>query len=348
MNAHRDPVIGSALDHLAIPEHHDAFWDDFFSDLHRLDTVHPPGDAGRLPVADAPAGAGSDQLAPVVSLDELRPTPPDERRVSWRVLAGVAASIIVLAVTVGIGHLQSTAPSAPVVADQTPTASDGGTGSVAPTTTGVPPVDAAGQDEAAQRVLGFLDALGRGDTATAASFVGPISEQRAEAAGGMDSMLTTSTEGLGAWAAADPALSPFAVAPGLVVVVLEGDLDVEGTTEHRVTAIPVRKAESVGAWFVEPWAYDLAGDPPVQIVVPDIDAQGRATLGTGDERVVEASTPASGTAWLTTSGGVRASVDVAATGGSATWRLMPTTGIVVVTYVDGPVLAARSFRVTGR
>ena len=345
MTIQRDPVVGTALDHLPIPEHHEGFWEDFFSGLHHLDTVHPPGDAGRVPPADAPTGDGRDRLAPVVHLDEIHPSPRNRRRFDWRVLAGIAASIVVLAVAIGIGHLQSRDPSAPVVADEPPTVGDGGGGGAVPSTTGVPPVDSEDLVAAQQQVVGFIDALGRGDTAAAAGFLGPISEQNAEAAGGLDSMLTTSVEGHGAWAAADPAVSTFGVAPGLAVVVLEGDLVVEGTKEHRIAAFPVRKAESLGAWFVEPWAYDLTTDPPLQIVAPTIDDQERPTSVGEDRLVTEVATPASGTAWLTTTTGVRESVDVGATGGTATWQLQPAAGLVVITYVDGPVLSARAFRV---
>ncbi len=344
MTVQRDPVVGTALDHLPIPEHHEGFWEDFFSGLHRLDTVHPPGDADRVPPADAPSGAGRDRLAPVVHLDEIHPSSPDRPRVNWRVLAGIAASIVVFALAIGIGHLQSRSPSAPVVADEPPTAGDGGGGGSAPSTTDVHPVDAADLVAAQQQVVGFIDALGRGDTAAAAGFVGPISEQNAEATAGLDSMLTSAAEGHGAWAAADPAVSTFGLAPGLAVVVLEGDLVVEGTTEHRIAAFPVRKAESLGAWFVEPWAYDLTADPPLQIVTPSIDDQERPTSVGEKYLAVQVDTPASGTAWLTTAAGIRESVDVGATGGTAAWQLEPGAGLVVITYVDGPVLSARAFR----
>ncbi len=152
-------------------------------------------------------------------------------------------------------------------------------------------------------VTDFLDALGRGDVEAAASKVGPVSSERADMAGGLDSMLHAATEGHGAWAdATGRVVTPIGVAPGVAVVVLEGTLQVEGSTEHRVAAFPARKAESADAWFVDPWAYDLASGAPLRIESPAIDEEEWATVPSGASRDVTVGAASAGTVWASFDG----------------------------------------------
>ena len=128
-------------------------------------------------------------------------------------------------------------------------------------------------DAAKQVVLRFVDALGKGDVAAAADVVGPVSEEHAGDAGGLQSMLQQSTEGHGAWRSAEGrTVTPVGIEPGIVAVVLEGTLRVEGSIEHRIAVFPARKAESASAWFVEPWAYEIPS-PPLRITDPTVDAE---------------------------------------------------------------------------
>jgi hypothetical protein len=48
------------------------------------------------------------------------------------------------------------------------------------------------------------------------------------------------------------------VAPGSLVLVAEGTVQVDGAPAHRVDAFPMTKAESAHAWFVDAWAFDPA------------------------------------------------------------------------------------------
>ena len=51
----------------------------------------------------------------------------------------------------------------------------------------------------------------------------------------------------------------IALPNGDSVVVLLGIVDQEGERHQRSDAFPVVKAESAGAWFVEPWAFGAGG-----------------------------------------------------------------------------------------
>ncbi|MEZ5409513.1 MAG: hypothetical protein R2761_15905 [Acidimicrobiales bacterium] len=200
---------------------------------------------------------------------------------------------------------------------------------------------------AADRVTGFLDALGAGDIEQAATFVGPVSEQRAEAAGGLESLLRQSVEGHGAWsAAADRTVTGVAIDRGLVAVQLEGTLSVEGQTEHRVEVFPVRRAESAGAWFVEPWAYDVAAGSPIEIVSPPVDDEERATTDPSTPLAVTVRPATDGTLVVVFDAVAPVSTDV--TAGEPATATAPTAGtssVIVVLRSDTDV-AARGF-VTG-
>jgi hypothetical protein len=193
----------------------------------------------------------------------------------------------------------------------------------------------------------FLDALGRGDIAAAATTVGPISVQRTEAAGGLASMLRASTEGHGTWpSATDRTVTPIGLAPGLAVVVLQGTLRVEGTTERRVAAFPVRRAESANAWLVEPWAYDLSGSPPLEILTPAVDIEERATVPAGQPLELRVSAGASGTIYASYDAAPPL-VRPASPNGPVTFATQsPAPTLVALVLDDGPVLAAAAFTIS--
>lgn len=232
------------------------------------------------------------------------------------------------------GGAETTATTGPTGATDSPT----------PGSTLVPGDEVAA---AADRVTGFLDALGAGDVEGAATFVGPVSEERAAAAGGLEPLLRQSVEGHGAWsAAADRTVTAVAVDRGLVVVQLEGTLAVEGQTEHRVEVFPVRRPESAGAWFVEPWAYDVAAGSPLAIESPSVDDEERATTDPTTPLAVTVRPATDGT--LSVLFDATAPVTVEVTAGEPATVAAPAAGTssVIVVLRSGTDVAARGF-VTG-
>ncbi|MEO8696384.1 MAG: hypothetical protein ABI658_22905 [Acidimicrobiales bacterium] len=214
-----------------------------------------------------------------------------------------------------------------------------------PSTTGPGGVVSAAELARAQQVvLTFVDSLGKGDLVAAAATIGPISEEHAAAAGGLQSLLQQSTEGHGAWRSARERLvTPVGVERGVVVVVLEGTLAVEGTTEHRVAAFPVRKAESADAWFVEPWAYEIAATRPLLVRSPAIDDEERAPIKAGEPIIMTVETAIAGSVWSVFDDHTPTKIDV--TQGAHSSQI--TGGAkehVVVVFEAGPTIYATAFR----
>ena len=204
-------------------------------------------------------------------------------------------------------------------------------------------VPAADLDAAKQVVLQFVEALGKGDITAAANVVGPVSEEQTNDAGGLRSMLQQSTEGHGAWRSAEGrTVTAIGVEPGIVAVVLEGTLHVEGTTEHRVAVFPARKAESANAWFVEPWAYEIPS-APLRVTTPTVDPEEFATVKPPLEVTVETSD--AGTVWMSFDAQPPVEKEVA-NAGAVTAR--PESGSaerVTALYHAGPTLYGLGFRV---
>ena len=200
-------------------------------------------------------------------------------------------------------------------------------------------------DAAKQVVVRFVDALGKGDIAAAAGLVGPASEAQAADAGGLQSMLQQSTEGHGAWRSAEGrTVTPIAIERGIVAVVLEGTLRVEGSIEHRIAVFPARKAESASAWFVEPWAYEIP-TPPLRITNPTVDAEEIAV--TAPPLEVTIALRDAGSVWTVFDAQPPVESQVGA-GTSVTAR--PVTGSaerVAVLFHSGPTLYGLGFRVQG-
>ncbi|MDY7103752.1 MAG: hypothetical protein S0880_21425 [Actinomycetota bacterium] len=289
----RDPDIGAVLDDLQPPPHRPDFWSDL--DM-KLAEIGPLADPGAEP--DRHEQADDLVAPPVVPLTGAGIEQRRDRRRAL-VLSGLVAAVLVLvvAVTYGIDRLDRDAVDDRAVATEGSPSSDataGGDGADPfdiPTTTFVDrPVPDEDLALVENLVLQFLEAIAAGDVDAAAAFVGPVSEQRAdEELGGLDALLREAAEGLGAWTAAEGrGVSSVGLEAGLVVVVLEGDLVVEGMPEHRVTALPVRRTESPdrdhfdvpGGWAVEPWADDVES-PIVEITTPDIDEEERAVVPFG-------------------------------------------------------------------
>ncbi|HUP71954.1 MAG TPA: hypothetical protein VM282_02795 [Acidimicrobiales bacterium] len=234
----------------------------------------------------------------------------------------------------------TTVPGTAVPATTVPT-------TTVPTTT-VPnqsgPVTPADLTAAERAVLTFVESLGRGDLDAAADVVGPVSEERTNAAGGLRSMLQQSTEGHGTWlAATDRTVTSIGVDLGLVAVVLEGTLMVEGTVEHRVAVFPVRKAELAATWFIEPWAYDIQSGGPFRISKPIVDAEEWATAGTPLDVTIE--TDAAGTAWTSFDAQPPIKTTLSQAGSSTVRPPTGTANLVMVLFQSGPTLYGSGFRV---
>jgi hypothetical protein len=191
-------------------------------------------------------------------------------------------------------------------------------------------------------VVTFVDSLGKGDLEAASAVVGPISARQADAAGGLRSLLQQSTEGHGAWfGSRNRVENPVGIQPGLVVVVLEGTLQVEGETEHRVAALPVRKAES-GAWMVEPWAHEIGMTPPLVIRSPEIDGEDQTRVTSTGPVEVRVETALEGTIWAAFDDGMPQRIDVAI-GERSTQVVGDASQRVVVVFDAGLTLYARAF-----
>ena len=261
-------------------------------------------------------------------------------RRSVRAAAIGAVALLTLAACGGDGgeSSSSTPQTAPTTTAPAPTTAP-------PATTGnqnnaVPPADL---DAAKQVVLQFVEALGKGDIAAAASVVGPVSEEQADDAGGLQSMLQQSTEGHGAWrSAVGRTVTTIGVEPGIVAVVLEGTLRVEGSTEHRVAVFPARRAESAQAWFVEPWAYDIPS-VPLRVTAPTVDPEEFATIGPPLEVTVE--TRDAGTVWMAFDAQPPIEKEVAGAGAVTARPETGTAERVTALYHAGPVLYGLAFRV---
>jgi hypothetical protein len=212
------------------------------------------------------------------------------------------------------------------------------------------PVAAGELARAREVVVQFVEALGAGKIGQAARVVGPISEQRADEAGGLERLLRASTEGHGAWAASeDRVVTPIGIDAGIVAVMLEGTVRVEGTTEHRIEVFPVRKAESANAWFVEPWAYDVTRGKPVEIASPAVDDEELASVDPADSLAVTVEAVRAGRVFVSFDARPPSSLEIER-GGSArfTGEADADETPVAVVLASGPVLAGTGFRARSR
>jgi hypothetical protein len=208
------------------------------------------------------------------------------------------------------------------------------------------PVPAAELTRARAVVVEFVEALGAGEIKRASSLVGAVSEERANETRSLEALLRESTEGHGAWAAAaERVVIPIGIDAGLVAVMLEGTLQVEGTTEHRIEVFPVRKAESADAWFVEPWAYDLRRGRPIAIVSPIVDDEELATVDPGDSFDVTVRTAQSGHVSVSVDAGSPSNLEVEKGEPARFTAATDDARSVVAVFTAGPTLTATGFRV---
>jgi hypothetical protein len=313
----RDPLVERALRRLPVPEHAPGFWDELEARL------------GTNPVP-SPIAGDSSVAAPDPYLEKAWDHRP--ARTLMGAVAALAAAVVLVAAVVVAGRA-----SHPEGRTQRPAAP----GSTAPTTA-TTALDPAAQG-AVDAVRTFLDALGHGDRKTAAGLLGPRSEQYAIAtAGSADAMLQVAEEGFGAWAASpDRTYRAIAIRPGDVVVVVQGTRTSEGQVEHRADAIPARKAESAGVWFVEPWAFDPATGGRMELQTPD-PAGNPPRLGVGQS--VEVSVAAPGDAWFALDGPAERVTAVSSPAGRvARWRpvgVAPGRHLLVVAFVNDTTFTA--------
>ena len=259
----------------------------------------------------------------------------------------IAAAAIAVALIGACGDDAGPASQPPTTAPSTTVPATTAPATTAPTTTvpneggKVSPADLTAVETV---TLMFVESLGRGDIEAAARVVGPVSEAQANAAGGLRSMLQQSTEGHGAWLhATDRTVTPIGVDFGLVAVVLEGTLRVEGTVERRIAVFPVRKAESAATWVVEPWAYDIHSGGSFRITNPAVDVEEWASVSGPLEVTVE--TNAAGTAWTSFDAQTPTKTELTKAD-KATMR--PSTGsanLAMVLFQSGPTLYGSAFRV---
>ena len=264
----------------------------------------------------------------------------DEGRMASKNLAFAAAAVVLMSATVfACGKHDTTTPPSDSVDSTRHT-----TSMAPPTMTTVP---AEGVAEAEHAVIRFVDSLGTGDLDAAAALVGPMSERQADAAGGLRSLLLQSTEGHGAWVGAhDRVVTPVGISPDLVVVVLEGTLEVEGNTERRVAAFPVRKSEVAAEWIVEPWAYEIARTPPLLVRSPEIDAEEQARVEHNETVVVTVETALAGRIWTVFDAGTPEGIVVANGQRSSQFKANAAERVVIV-FDAGATLYAKAFRLVG-
>jgi hypothetical protein len=318
----RDVLVARALAGVRAPEHGPGFWDRLEDEMRRREPEAPAVPALAAVSVFAPEPPPEPEVQDIV----LDVTPAHERatrrwgRRAGRALLAVAAVAVVAVAGVLVAQRDDAGPD---LSDETlPTASvPDGSATTAPTA----PATSTPQDEigpAEQVVLDFVDALGRGDIDAAAALIGPRSEAYLTAqSGSVDAFLQEATEGFGAWSASTDRTVTSVDAGGTTVVVLEGTVEQEGATDHRIDAFPVVHAESADAWFVDAWAFDPAiEDQRLEIVSPPSRPDGSVVLAPGD--VVQVAVAVPGSVYFSLDGAP--AIDVATSGPAqpvATWQL---------------------------
>jgi hypothetical protein len=329
----RDPFVAAALTAIDVPPHRPGFWVDLD---HAIDERHPdaalasddtatiagpvlaPPVLGAPPVLTVPSAVAD---SPIELADESAPAaPPRTSRTRFAVrLLGAAAAI---AIVIGAGAVlvredSGSGPDLSAPGPEEPATPD----------PGVP------EDGAADAVLRWVDALGAGDIPAAAALMGAQSSAYAEALdGSVEAHLQTGyTEGYGAWASSsDRTVTVHEIDPGAAIVVLRGTRQVEGMVEDGVAAIPARRAESAGVWFVEPNAFD-----------PDVEDQGLDYVGElpapGAPVEVAAASPGTMYFWVGASDATAVPTTSGEGGDTATWSVPDTAeagDLLVIAFVS--------------
>jgi hypothetical protein len=337
----RDPLVADALGAIEVPDHAPGFWErlDAATAPEALDVTAPEAPDVTAPEApDVTAPEAPDVTAPeapdvtaTVFLDEpaeVAPTAvpdvmlePEAASESWRrrwargaARVLVAAAAVAVFVGAGVVLARDVGDVGPDLSDRTTATTE--LGSTTTTTAAAP-----GLVPEEQVVVDFVDALGRGDIDRAAALLGPRSEQYLVAQNGsVDAFLGEAAEGYGAWSTSTD--RNVTLVDGIDVVLLEGTVSVEGSSEYRRLAIPVAHAVSADAWFVDPWAFDpQVDDQRFDFRSPPAGPFG-LVLAPGDD--LEVSFPAKGTIWISLGGEVASDFSASGAGGSFTRWTVPT------------------------
>jgi hypothetical protein len=347
-----DQSVATALRELVVPDHLDGFWAELDLALSRLPIptgADTSADPSRVHLVRVPAVSPQYANPPkadalVVDLDTSDPGP---RRRGRSLLAAVAGIIAVAAVTLTVAT-QSDRGSTPTAG--TPTSavsvapSSTAPSNTGPSTTAVS-ASVAGAQSTADR---YMASLASGDITTAASLLGPRSEQYlAASTNGVVPFLTSAKDGLASWSTtADKVVTAVEIRPGDVVVTYIGTRQVEGTTRRDAYALPVRHAESANTWFVEPYAFDAAIGGRMDLLRPEVGADGLRHVGTNG---IQVGVAAAGTVYFGDGGIV--SVPVTGTSRTAVWMdpfiydsSLPTP--VTVTFVSDTIFVSMAFFVT--
>jgi len=292
----RDPIVTRALHDLPVPDHDPGFWEALDRRLaeEEPDVGPPPADL-RVVTSELPA------------LQVLAPTPPTAPAHRARFLA-VAAAVAVVAIGTGVllrgGGGEPTEQAATTLPlGDAPDAGSRPAPPPTPATVADPQqvVATAASPEAA--VFAWIQALGTGDTDTAAALLGPASRRYIESLGTTPERYSFDfQEGYGAWAGApDLVLTPVGIPDAGVVVVLSGTYAGEGSaTTDRIDAIPAVEVVE-GQWAVEPVAYGSTARQPLKVVRPEPHPEGWWS-GQGPDAVFEATSEVPATFWFSLDG----------------------------------------------
>lgn len=244
----RDPQMSRYLTQSAVPDHADGFWDELDKQMATIDHGNPKS---------VPA-----EVRTIAPLEERQRDQAEVRRMSedagprWRrgIALAAAAGVLVL----GLSILNQDKGGDRVVTDD-PVA-----------TSSTFPSSVAGQNDALEVTRRFIDALGQGNIAGARAAMGPRSEAYLTATtGSVDGFLREAEEGYGSLAGLqNPEMWALSTGENEFVVIIKG-INPVANPEVRVEAIPVIKAESADAWFVEPWALDRDGESRFDLTSPD-------------------------------------------------------------------------------
>jgi hypothetical protein len=320
MTAEQDPVVARALADLPVPDHGPGFWerlDERLAQEGLTDIVSGPVADSQLDsdtslVASGDGGAPRDlrtSTGELPSVTELQPPAPAPRR--QQVWFAAAAAVIVIAAS-GIALALRGGDDEPETAtgdDSAETTAVGPLSSAPETnpptssTATTPPPPGAAPAEAV--AVEWLEAVGNGDTGTAASLTGPRSRAYVESLGedaSVEGYIRESAEGYGAMLEA-PDLEIQELPLGsydfgeVSLIVLSGTHPGEGTDGQRQTLVlPVVTEEDT---VVEPWT---SAPTAMQITLPEQVAGVRPVLPA--DQAIELFVPTDGTVFFYLDDGV--------------------------------------------
>jgi len=344
MSEDRDPVITKALNDLRVPDHGAGFWE-------RLEAQIDPSFSMATTGADVDADEDGLDLPAIVALHE-RSTHPRRGLRAMAVAAAVVAMLAVAAtLTTDDGRDQRLRTA------ETPETTDGSTPPTpsGPVVTSAPPARAvADTPEAA--VLGWLDAVGAGDTKLAGDLTGPRSVAYIKALGAnLEGTIVEAGEGYGGWAdVLDRSTTEIDLTTAgdtresITIVVVSGTWTGEGPDGFRTDAIPAVRTAG-GTWMAEPFAFDADQGGRLEIVSPrPSDGEEGGFDGLAGDAILEAAAPGKGTFHFSLDDEPATAVPGRKTSGQGGVRgtydppgnLRSRTHLFVVAYVDGATITA--------